>query len=94
MAHKKQAGSIKGGRDSRSKRLGVKVFGSEAILSGQIILRQRGSKFHPGNNVKQTGDDTLISLVDGHVDFETKKVLAFTGNLKKRTFVNVIPVNN
>lgn len=91
MAHKKQAGSIKNGRDSISKRLGVKVFGSQTIKTGQIILRQRGTKFHPGSNVKRTSDDTLIASVDGIVAFIKKKIRGFNGNLTKKTFVQVIP---
>jgi large subunit ribosomal protein L27 len=91
MAHKKQAGSVKNGRDSVSKRLGVKVFGSQTITTGQIIVRQRGTKFHPGANVKRTADDTLIATVDGVVEFIKKKVRGFNGNLKKRTFITVVP---
>ena len=90
MAHKKAAGSVKNGRDSISKRLGVKVFGSESVNSGEIIVRQRGTKFHPGSGVKRTSDDTLIATVDGVVAFIKKRVLAFNGNLKKRTFVEVV----
>jgi large subunit ribosomal protein L27 len=91
MAHKKQAGSVKNGRDSKSKRLGVKVFGSQVISTGQVIVRQRGTKFHPGDNVKRTSDDTLIATVDGVVGFIKKKVRGFNGNLKKRTFITVVP---
>ena len=90
MAHKKAAGSVKNGRDSISKRLGVKVFGSESVNSGEVIVRQRGTKFHPGTGVKRTSDDTLIATVDGVVAFIKKRVLAFNGNLKKRTFVEVV----
>jgi large subunit ribosomal protein L27 len=93
MAHKKATGSVKSGRDSISKRLGVKAFGSEYVGRGQILVRQRGTKFHPGKNVKRTADDTLISLVDGQVSFTKKKVLAFTGNIRKRVFVNVTPTD-
>ncbi len=70
MAHKKGVGSTKNGRDSESKRLGVKKFGGEAIKAGNIIMRQRGTKVHPGNNVGIGGDDTLYALVDGVVKFE------------------------
>jgi large subunit ribosomal protein L27 len=90
MAHKKQGGSVKNNRDSVSKRLGVKIFGSQKISSGNIIIRQRGTKFHAGKNVKRTGDDTLIALCNGIVAFKKKKVLAFNGNLTKRTFVEVV----
>jgi large subunit ribosomal protein L27 len=91
MAHKKAAGSIKNGRDSRSKRLGVKRFGSQTVRAGEILVRQRGTKFHAGVNVKRVSDDSLISTVDGVLEFIKKKVLAFNGNLKKRTFLNVAP---
>ncbi|MEM1311976.1 MAG: 50S ribosomal protein L27 [Patescibacteria group bacterium] len=91
MAHKKQGGSVKNNRDSVSKRLGVKIFGSQKIRSGNIILRQRGTKFHPGKNVKRTADDTLIAICNGIVEFKKRKVVAFSGNLTKRTFVEVVP---
>ena len=70
MAHKKGVGSSKNGRDSESKRLGVKKFGGEAVKAGNIIVRQRGTKFHPGNNVGIGKDDTLFALIDGKVAFE------------------------
>ncbi len=70
MAHKKGVGSSKNGRDSQSKRLGVKKFGSEFVKAGNILIRQRGTKFHPGNNVSIGKDDTLFALVDGFVQFE------------------------
>lgn len=73
MAHKKAGGSSKNGRDSESKRLGVKKFGGEAVKAGNIIVRQRGTKFHPGNNVGLGKDYTIFSLIDGNVKFETKK---------------------
>jgi large subunit ribosomal protein L27 len=91
MAHKKAGGSTKTGRDSISKRLGVKKFGSEAAKAGNILVKQRGTKFHAGSNVKRVGDDSLIAMVDGVVSFKKKKVIAFTGNLDKRTFVSIIP---
>jgi large subunit ribosomal protein L27 len=90
MAHRKAGGSTQLGRDSISKRLGVKIFGNQAIKKGQIIIRQRGTKYHPGKNVKRGGDDTLFALRDGCVDFKTKKTLSFTGKLVKRTFVSVV----
>ncbi len=71
MAHKKGVGSSKNGRDSESKRLGVKKFGGEQVLAGNIIVRQRGTKFHPGNNVGIGKDDTLFALIDGKVQFES-----------------------
>jgi large subunit ribosomal protein L27 len=70
MAHKKGQGSVKNGRDSVSKRLGVKKFGSEAVIAGNIIVRQRGTKFHPGKNVGLGRDYPIFALVDGHVKFD------------------------
>ena len=70
MASKKAAGSTKNGRDSKSKRLGVKRFGGQHVKPGTIILRQRGTKFHLGNNVKMGRDHTIYSIIEGHVKFE------------------------
>ena len=70
MAHKKGQGSVKNGRDSRSKRLGVKKFGGEAVIAGNIIIRQRGTKWHPGENVGLGRDHTIFALVDGNVYFD------------------------
>ena len=72
MAHKKGVGSSRNGRDSNSQRLGVKRFGGETVRAGNILVRQRGTKFHPGNNVGKGSDDTLFALVDGVVNFERK----------------------
>lgn len=72
MAHKKAGGSSRNGRDSESKRLGVKRFGGESILAGNILVRQRGTKFHAGTNVGCGRDHTLYALVDGKVKFEVK----------------------
>jgi len=72
MAHKKAGGSTRNGRDSVSKRLGVKHFGSEAVIAGNILVRQRGTKFHPGVNVGRGRDDTLFAKIDGKVVFEIK----------------------
>ena len=83
MAHKKGVGSSRNGRDSQAKRLGVKAFGGQHVTAGSIILRQRGTKFHPGNNVKRASDDTLFALIDGVVQFERKD--------KKRSKVSVYP---
>lgn len=69
MAHKKGEGSVKNGRDSQSKRLGVKIFGGQSAISGNIILRQRGTEYHPGSNVGVGKDFTLFALVDGVVEF-------------------------
>ena len=79
MAHKKGCGSTRNGRDSESKRLCVKVYGGQAISAGAIIVRQRGTKFHPGVNVGMGKDHTLYSLVEGKVEFTVK------GALNKRT---------
>ena len=83
MAHKKAGGSTRNGRDSESKRLGVKCFGSEKVTAGAILVRQRGTKFHPGENVGRGGDDTLFAKQDGMVKFEKKGTL-------KRQFVSVV----
>ncbi len=72
MAHKKGQGSSRNGRDSNAKRLGVKVYDGQTILSGWIILKQRGTKIHPGVNVKRAGDDSLFAVVDGIVKFSKK----------------------
>ena len=84
MAHKKAGGSSRNGRDSESKRLGVKRFGGERVSAGSILVRQRGTKFHPGKNVGCGKDHTLFAKVDGEVIF-TKK------GIKLRQFVNVKP---
>jgi large subunit ribosomal protein L27 len=72
MAHKKGVGSSRNGRDSHAQRLGVKKFGGESVRAGNILVRQRGTKFHPGSNVGKGSDDTLFALVDGVVSFERK----------------------
>jgi len=82
MAHKKAGGSSRNGRDSVSKRLGVKKFGGEEVLAGNILIRQRGTKVHPGVNVGKGKDDTLFALIDGRVQFEVK-------GEKNRQFVSV-----
>lgn len=89
MAHRKSGGSTQLGRDSISKRLGVKIFGGQKVKTGNIIVRQRGTKFHPGKNVKRGKDDTLFSLKDGIVKFAFKKVKSYTGKLAGRRFVSV-----
>lgn len=83
MAHKKGVGSTDNGRDSNSKRLGVKLFGGQQAIAGNIIIRQRGTKFHPGENVGMGRDFTIYSLIDGTVEFRKKRL--------NRTFVSVIP---
>ena len=82
MAHKKAGGSTKNGRDSRGKRLGVKKFGGELVLAGNILVRQRGTTFHPGKNVGLGRDYTLFALIDGMVEFKQGK----------RQFINVTPL--
>jgi len=72
MAHKKGVGSSRNGRDSEAQRLGVKRFGGQFVKAGNILVRQRGTKFHPGNNVKKGSDDTLFAVIDGIVNFERK----------------------
>ena len=83
MAHKKGVGSSKNGRDSRGQRLGVKRFAGQEVPAGCILVRQRGTKIHPGANVGRGNDDTLFAKVTGNVRFETKG--------KKQKFVSVIP---
>jgi len=91
MAHKKAGGSTSLGRDSISKRLGVKLHDGERAKAGSIIIRQRGTKYHPGKNVKRTGDDTLIALCNGTVKFSQKKLQKFHGGLKSSKIVSVLP---
>jgi large subunit ribosomal protein L27 len=86
MAHKKAGGSSRNGRDSESKRLGVKAYGGETIPAGSIIIRQRGTKIHPGVNVGMGKDHTLFALVDGKVEFATK------GKDKKKV-ASVVPAS-
>ena len=83
MAHKKGVGSSRNGRDSNPQFLGVKKFGGQKVIAGNIIIRQRGTKFHPGQNVKRANDDTLFAVADGKVQFTKHK--------NNRTFVNVVP---
>lgn len=82
MAHKKGQGSSRNGRDSNPQYLGVKKFGGEKVISGNIIIRQRGTKFHPGVNVMKGNDDTLFAVAEGFVKFEKKK--------NNRQYVNVL----
>ncbi|MCG6136070.1 MAG: 50S ribosomal protein L27 [Nostoc sp. LLA-1] len=84
MAHKKGTGSTRNGRDSNAQRLGVKRYGGQTVRAGNILVRQRGTKFHPGNNVGIGNDDTLFALVDGVVTFERK------GKTRKK--ISVYPV--
>jgi len=84
MAHKKGVGSSKNGRESHSKRLGVKIFGGQAAIAGNILVRQRGTKHHPGTNVGIGRDHTLHALIDGVVEFRRGQ--------NNRSFVNIVPV--
>ena len=84
MAHKKAGGSSRNGRDSNSQRLGLKIFGGESVIAGNIIARQRGTKWHPGQNVGLGKDHTLFALTDGRVEFRTKT--------KGRVFVSIVPM--
>jgi large subunit ribosomal protein L27 len=84
MAHKKAGGSSRNGRDSAGRRLGVKAYGGEIVLAGNILARQRGTKWHAGRNVGLAKDHTLFALVNGKVQFATKA--------KGRTFVSVVPM--
>ena len=90
MAHKKAQGSTRNGRDSQSKRLGLKKAAGESVKTGQILIRQRGTKYRPGENVRRGKDDTLYAVADGTVQFLKKKVRNFHGSLIKKTFVNVV----
>jgi large subunit ribosomal protein L27 len=83
MAHKKAGGSTRNGRDSNAQRLGVKCFGGQLISSGSIIVRQRGTKFHPGKNVRCAKDHTIFATKTGKVEFKKK-------GFKKRTYINII----
>ncbi|MDP3725056.1 MAG: 50S ribosomal protein L27 [Nanoarchaeota archaeon] len=89
MAHTKAKGSTKLGRDSASKRLGVKLFGGQKVQAGEIIIRQRGTKFHPGVNVRRGSDDTLYAAKDGVVKFLTKQKMRFDGSKRRVKFVGV-----
>ena len=90
MAHRKAAGSTQLGRDSKPQYLGVKLFGGQSVKKGQIIVRQRGTKFRAGNGAKRTNDDTIISLKDGIVKFVTRKIKRFTGKIKKAKIIEVV----
>jgi large subunit ribosomal protein L27 len=86
MAHKKGTGSTRNGRDSNAKRLGVKRYGGQVVKAGSILIRQRGTKVHPGNNVGRGSDDTLYATVDGVVTFER------LGKTRKKVSVYAVPV--
>lgn len=90
MAHKKAAGSTKNGRDSNAKRLGVKRSGGQPVTAGSILVRQKGTKWHPGENVGVGRDFTLFALSAGVVKFTQKRNLKFDGSRKRDTIVNVV----
>lgn len=90
MAHKKAAGSSKNGRDSNAKRLGVKAFGGEKVTAGSILIRQKGTKFHAGENVGIGRDYTLFALKDGEVKFLEKRQKKFDGRIFKDTLVSIV----
>lgn len=92
MAHTKAGGSTKLGRESESKRLGIKRFGGEIVKAGNILVRQRGAKWEPGQNVRVGKDDTIFALIDGHVSFQKKAVMTFTGRKAEKTIVSVTPL--
>ncbi len=91
MAHKKAGGSTSWGRESQSKRLGVKLFEGQTVTAGNIIIRQRGTKFHPGTNVRRGADDTLYAATDGFIHFVKMKKKKFDGSLKLASIVHVVP---
>lgn len=90
MSHKKAGGSTRLGRDSESKRLGVKTHDGQTIKTGMIIVKQRGTRIHPGTNVQKGKDDTLFSLANGKVKFTSKKRKRFDGSLKKAQYAHVV----
>lgn len=91
MAHKKAGGSTSLGRDSQSQRLGIKIFEGAHAKAGSIVVRQRGTRYHPGKNMKRAGDDSLYSLISGFVHFTHKKRKGFDGSLKDTTLIHVLP---
>jgi len=92
MAHTKAAGSTSLGRDSLPKYLGVKLFAGQPAKPGSVIIRQRGTKFVPGKNVRRGSDDTLYAIAKGVIKFTTKKITSFTGAQKIKKVVSVVPV--
>lgn len=91
MAHTKAKGTSKLGRDSNAQRLGVKLFGGQKVRSGMVIIRQRGTKYHLGENVKKGSDDTIFALANGVVKFFSRKRRKFNNRLINCTFVSVLP---
>ncbi len=91
MAHKKAGGSTSNLRDSNAQRLGVKRYAGQTVKAGNIIVRQRGTKIHPGENIMKGKDDTLFATSAGIVKFTKRKLKSFTGKLQKRNFVHISP---
>jgi large subunit ribosomal protein L27 len=91
MAHTKSGGSTQLGRDSKSKRLGVKIAGGQFAKAGAIIIRQRGTKFQPGKNVKKGADDTLYAISDGIVKFKSQRIKKYDGRLRATRIVDIEP---
>lgn len=89
MAHKKAGGSTQLGRESESKRLGVKIYAGQPARAGMIIIRQRGTHYHAGKNVRMGADDTLYAAIDGTVKFTRRTAKTFTGKKAQRTFVSI-----
>jgi len=91
MSHTKSGGSTKNLKDSQAKRLGVKVFGGQKVTAGSIVIRQRGTKFHPGENTGMGTDHTIFAKIDGEVKFTEKKQKKYDGRIFKDKFVNIVP---
>mgnify|MGYP001613249539 CR=1 FL=1 len=91
MAHTKSGGSTALGRDSQSKRLGVKRFGGQVVRAGEVLLRQRGTKFRAGANVRRGADDTLYAAVPGKIVFQTRTVIRWNGKRHQRKILTVVP---
>ena len=91
MAHKKAGGSTVWGRDSRAQRLGIKMFAGQIVRAGNILVRQRGTRYHPGENVRRGGDDTLYAVTNGVIKFSTMKKRKFDGSLKSTSFISILP---
>lgn len=94
MAHKKAGGSTSLGRDSESKRLGVKIFGGQKARIGNVIIRQHGTRYHAGKNVKLGKDKTVYAMINGIVTFQKKQLRGFDGVLKQKTIVSVLPASS
>ncbi|MEK7158231.1 MAG: 50S ribosomal protein L27 [Patescibacteria group bacterium] len=94
MAHTKAGGSTSLGRDSASKRLGVKIYGGQQARAGNILIRQRGTAFHPGKNVRRGEDDTLYAICDGVVQFRSLKKRKFNNTLKLTRFIDIVPAKS